>query len=69
MTMTPAIDLLDPASFAYGHPHDQYRWLREHDPVHWHEEPEGPGFWALTRYADVQTVSRDPERTRPGWEG
>jgi len=24
--------------------------------------PQGPGFWALTRYADVMQVSRDPER-------
>jgi cytochrome P450 len=68
MTVTPTIDLLDPASFAHGHPHDQYRWLRRHDPVHWHEEPDGPGFWAVTRYADVQTVSRDP-KTFSSWEG
>jgi len=24
--------------------------------------PQGPGFWALTRYADVMQVSRDPDR-------
>ena len=29
------IDLLSPASFAAGQPHDQYRWLREHAPVRW----------------------------------
>ena len=56
----PAIDLLDPASFAHGHPHAQYRWLRDHDPVHWHTEPDGPGFWAVTRHADVNAVGRDP---------
>ena len=53
------IDLLSPASFAYGHPFAQYRWLREHAPVHWHVEPGGPGFWAVTRYGDVYTVDRD----------
>ena len=58
-TVSPAIDLLSPASFAAGHPHEQYRWLREHDPVHFHPEPDGPGFWAVTRYDDVHTVSRD----------
>ena len=68
MTITPAIDLLDPGSFAHGHPHDQYRWLREHDPVHWHDEPDGAGFWAVTRYADVQAVSRDP-KTFSSWQG
>ncbi|HEX7758507.1 MAG TPA: cytochrome P450 [Caulobacteraceae bacterium] len=53
------IDLLDPASFAAGQPHDQFAWLREHDPAHWHEEPNGPGFWAVTRYDDVWAVDRD----------
>lgn len=53
------IDLLSPASFAAGQPHEQYRWLREHDPVHWHAEPNGRGFWAVTRYEDVWTVDRD----------
>jgi cytochrome P450 len=57
----PAIALLDPASFADGHPHDQYAWLREHDPVHRHPEADGPGFWALTRHADVRYVGRHPQ--------
>jgi cytochrome P450 len=53
------IDLLSPARFASGHPHAQYEWLRKNDPVHWHAEPNGPGFWAITRYADVWSVDRD----------
>jgi cytochrome P450 len=59
ITSPPRIDLLDPASFAAGQPHEQFRWLREHDPVHRHHEPDGPGFWAVTRHADVKTVGRD----------
>src|SRR3954454_11679461 len=56
----PTIALLAPASFAHGQPHDQFAWLREHDPVHWHDEPDGgPGFWAVTRYGDVKAVGRD----------
>src|SRR4029450_4901816 len=56
----PVINLLAPASFAHGQPHDQFAWLREHDPVHWHPEPgNGKGFWAVTRYADVKAVGRD----------
>ncbi len=58
-TTKPKIDLLDPASFVGGQPHDQFRWLREHAPVYWHPKPEGGGFWALTRYADVRAVGRD----------
>jgi cytochrome P450 len=53
------IDLLNPASFAAGQPHDQFAWLRANSPVHWCEEPDGPGFWAVTRYDDVWTVDRD----------
>lgn len=53
------IDLLSPASFASGLPHDQFRWLREHSPIHWHDEPGGAGFWAVTRYDDVWHVDRD----------
>ncbi|MEM7093823.1 MAG: cytochrome P450 [Actinomycetota bacterium] len=56
------IDLLSVGSYAGGQPHDQFAWLRENDPVHWHEEPDGPGFWALTRYDDVKLVGRDHER-------
>ncbi|MGH9884342.1 MAG: cytochrome P450 [bacterium] len=55
------MDLLDPRSFGDGQPHDAFRWLRENDPVHWHAEPDGPGFFAVTRYEDVRGVGRDPE--------
>jgi cytochrome P450 len=55
------IDLLDPASFAGGQPHDQFRWLREHDPCHHHPEPDGPGFRVLTRWEDVRSGGRNPE--------
>ena len=54
------IDLLDPQSFRGGQPHDQFRWLRAHEPVYRHDEPGGPGFWAVTRYADVRAIGRNP---------
>jgi cytochrome P450 len=60
-TSLPTIDLLSAGSFADGQPHTQFRWLREHDPVHWHDEPDGPGFWAVTRYQDVKFIGRTPE--------
>ena len=62
------IALDDPASFAEGHPHEQYDWLREHDPVSFQPEAGGPGFWAVTRYADVVAVGRDPA-TFSSWLG
>lgn len=57
----PHIDLLASATFADGHPAPLYRWLHENDPVHWHDEPSGPGFWAVTRFDDVRRVGRDHE--------
>jgi cytochrome P450 len=52
-------DLLDARTFADGHPVELYRRLRDESPVHWNPEPDGPGFWALTRYANVKAVDRD----------
>jgi cytochrome P450 len=52
-------DFLDVATFADGHPHAFYRELRTNSPVFWNPEPNGPGFWALTRYADVYAVDHD----------
>jgi cytochrome P450 len=62
------IDLLSTSSFANGHPIEQYRWLRENAPVYWHDEPDGPGFWVVTRYDDVRTVSRLPQ-VYSSWRG
>jgi cytochrome P450 len=53
------VDLWDPNSFAAGHPHAQYDWLRANDPVHFQEEPGGPGYYAVTRYQDVYDVDRN----------
>ncbi|RJQ89331.1 cytochrome P450 [Amycolatopsis panacis] len=41
--------------------HEHLAWLREHDPVHRHPEPAGPGFWVLTRYRDALSVYHDAE--------
>lgn len=57
-TETPAIDLLE-ETWGREVPEAQLEWLRENDPVHWHPEPEGRGFWAVTKHADVQAISRN----------
>ncbi|NLA37438.1 MAG: cytochrome P450, partial [Actinobacteria bacterium] len=54
------IDLLA-ETWGRGIPHDQFDRLRAEAPVAWHDEPNGPGFWAVTKHADVRTVSRDFE--------
>jgi cytochrome P450 len=54
------IDILDPDIYLAGAPHDRFERLRREAPVFWHREPRGAGFWAITRHADIQRVSRDP---------
>ncbi|KAA9153263.1 cytochrome P450 [Amycolatopsis acidicola] len=63
----PGADVFDPRVFARGLPHEEFRRLRDTEPVAWQDEhevlgwPAGPGFWAVTRYADVRHVLRTPE--------
>ncbi|MHB1911791.1 MAG: cytochrome P450 [Acidimicrobiales bacterium] len=53
------IDLLDRDAFALGVPHSWFTYLRANHPVYHHPEPDGPGFWVFSRYADVQAIGRD----------
>ncbi|MFD3694628.1 cytochrome P450 [Streptomyces sp. NPDC058646] len=67
-------DVFDPRIYADGIPHGRYRALRDRHPVAWQAEPRiggwpaGPGFWAVTRHADVVRVLRD-HRTYSSWLG
>jgi cholest-4-en-3-one 26-monooxygenase len=56
------VDLADARTFVAGVPYPYLAELRRHDPVHWNDEADGPGFWAITRYTDCVTVNRDYER-------
>ncbi len=53
------IDLLDRDRFIEGIPHEWFAWMRANEPVFHHDEPDGPGFWVITRHADVVTCNRD----------
>jgi cholest-4-en-3-one 26-monooxygenase len=53
------IDLLDRDRFTQGIPHEWFTFLRKEAPVFKHPEPDGPGFWVVTKYADVVAVGRD----------
>ncbi|PKW00386.1 Cytochrome P450 [Streptomyces sp. 1222.5] len=59
ITVPETTHLLDPRFHATAGPHAVWRWMRERDPVHWHEPGLYPGFWSLTRYDDIRAVSRD----------
>ncbi len=58
----PSVDLIDQSIWERGVPYEVFEHLRRSDPVYWHEEPDGPGFWALTLHEDVRNVSKDPTR-------
>ena len=68
--MTTDLEFFTPANYADGFPHEMFTRLRAEDPVHWTDEsftPEypftkepGPGFWAITRHADVDRLVRTP---------
>jgi len=44
-----------------SNPYPFYQQLREQDPVHWDEEM---GFWALTRYSDIDALYTDNRFSR-----
>jgi cholest-4-en-3-one 26-monooxygenase len=57
----PGIDLLDLDRFQRGEHHEMFKRLRAEDPVSWHDDPRGSGFWNVVKHADLVTVNRDAE--------
>ena len=55
------IDLTDSTKFVSRVPHEWFTELRRQAPVYWHDEVDGPGFWAVTKYDDCVAVNRDYE--------
>ena len=48
-----------------GYPWAAWDVLRREAPVHWYEAPNYAPFWAITRHADVLTVSTTPDASSP----
>ncbi|MBT2266050.1 cytochrome P450 [Rhodococcus erythropolis] len=71
-TETP--EMTDPDLFAGGPPHTLFARLRETNPVMWKPSPQewpeesGPGFWHITRGADIAKVIGD-EKTYSAFLG
>src|SRR5215213_9710889 len=61
MTLIETIDLSDHDAFVDAVPYDWFRTLRREAPVYFNPEPDGPGFYAVTRYADIREVHRTVE--------
>ncbi len=55
------VDLLDLDRFVRQEHHEMFRTLRAESPVHFHEEPDGPGFYNVTKYDDLVAVNRNPD--------
>jgi linalool 8-monooxygenase len=53
-------DLKDPDLYVDQVPFEIFTQLRREHPVYWNAESGGPGFWALTRQAEINLVSRQP---------
>jgi cholest-4-en-3-one 26-monooxygenase len=54
------VNLTDADLFQQGTPHHMFKLLRREAPLYWHPEPDGPGFWAVTKYHDLKWVSKNP---------
>ncbi len=62
MSGCPHIDLTAPETYHGDVPREVFRYLRDQAPVYWHEDPQqGIGFWAITRHADLDFVSKNPQ--------
>ena len=70
-TTTLALDEINLASFdfwARDDVHGALAKLRRERPIAWHQHPDsGKGFWSVTRYDDVATITRDHETFSSAW--
>ncbi len=57
-------DLMDPDRFvARGYPHAEWAALRREAPVKWFAfDGSRPGFWAITKRADIVAISKEPDK-------
>ncbi|MFN8027021.1 MAG: cytochrome P450 [Acidimicrobiia bacterium] len=53
--------LHDPDWYRSPDVHARLAGLRATTPVQWVDEPDGPGYWAVLRHADIVHASRHPE--------
>lgn len=56
------IDLMDLDVFTSGRQYEMFARLRATEPIHWNDEPNGPGFWSVVRYEDVKAAMMDQPR-------
>jgi cytochrome P450 len=61
MSGCPVFDLTAPETYLGGMPRETFKYLRNEQPVYWHEDPaQQRGFWAVTRHQDLDFISKNP---------
>ena len=61
MTGCPHFDLTAPETYTGDVPREIFKYLREEEPIHWHDDPEtDTGFWAVTKHKDLDFISKNP---------
>ncbi len=59
---THDINLHNVSLFLHDEFHEAFRVLRREAPVHWNPgSARANGFWSMTKYEDILTISRNPE--------
>lgn len=59
MLSLASLDVTDTGRYAaHGYPWEEWDLLRREAPVYWYDRADYAPFWAVTRYADVVSVSR-----------
>jgi cytochrome P450 len=61
ISITDGLDLVSPARYERGYPHETWSRLRRESPVHRCEPPGYGPFWAITRHADICDISKRPD--------
>ena len=57
-------DLTDLFMFTKGQPYEKFAQLRQQAPIYFHKtgpEDSEPGFWVLTKYKDIEFVSKNQD--------
>jgi cytochrome P450 len=55
-----AVDIYSPETYLDAPPHELFAELRRTQPVYWQDMPGQPGYWAVLKHKDVETVARTP---------
>ena len=57
------LDIISPDHYQqHGYPHEEWTLLRREAPLLWYTRTPGVPFWAVTKYQDIITVSKQPRR-------